>query len=197
MIEEFTNEIKCILDDPETKNKQCVLQLCNINSNEFGTYNIDKEKYIEILNRCQDKFKKYKIFNLKEYIYTNMIMTVDRNKKESYKTEKKSHIKIFDKFMFFVKDREIISSDNFPILNKYHCIKLIDITQFNSTPIVVTLTIETYNKKKYYSVKISFYNKSTSKDWLISKLVQTYNNIFNHSGINLLKSPKRPVNIPP
>ena len=113
-MDKFYKDIKIILEEKNIKDKQCIIYFGNFNG-DFGTYNLDKELYSSILNSCRNKFKKCRLNTLKEYYYTDMVISIDTNKKEVYRVEHLDYGILNDKMCFFVKNRNSLELQNFPV----------------------------------------------------------------------------------
>lgn len=174
----FYNKIRETLEEKDTINKQCVIYFGNFNNNT-GSYSLEKELYSNILNSCRDKFKKCRLNNIKEYYYNDMVISIDQNKKEVYRVEHLDYGLMNDRLCFFVKNKESLELERFPIINKYHNVINKTITVFNNNPIIISLICEKKEDNIVYSITLSFYNKCENKNWLVGKLKETIEYISN------------------
>lgn len=169
----LSDQILEVLNDQDNRNKQCVLRY-GFYGDKCGRYCMDKKVFDKLLNTYRQKYHKCKVINLKEYYSSSIVMAVDQNKKEIYHIEKNHNVIVNDNFMFFVKDKESMSLNQFPIVDKYDYVCNVTKTRFNDVPIIISFIVETIeNDEKVYGLSLSFYNKSSNKLWLISKIEET------------------------
>lgn len=189
----FFETVNNSLNDVNNKDNQCILYFGNFKG-YLGNNTVNKETYAHILNICRSRYKKCKVMNTKEYYHKNMVISIDQKKKEFYRVENKNNMITSENMCFFVKTKESLDLNKFPIVNKYNCIKKKNTTTFNNMPFIVSLINEKVNNdRELYSISISFYNKSSNKQWLVSELVSICNFILQEISLTNQKELQRSV----
>lgn len=171
-LDNFLDDVKKILNKKENTGKQCIIYLGKFHK-YGGSYNIEKNVYTDMLSKCKQKFKKCRVNTIKEYYYNDMVISLDQNKKEFYRKETSSDSILTPSLCFFIKTKQSLELEKFPIIANYNNVINKNITTFNNTPIIISFVTELTNNNTTNSIVISVYNKSESKEWLISKLKET------------------------
>lgn len=116
-----------------------------------GKIKLTDDKYQDIQNKISRMYKKYKIFNNTVYYFRDMIMEINENNTLYYQQNILDYS--IDKHFCLIKYRKkYITNNQFPIINKYHDIKVQKIKSYRVNDIYL-LFIEEGNNKY---VKIEF-----------------------------------------